>query len=366
MKSLISNISLQWDLWADAFRAYFPTYKEDRAACESLLKGNTPDQVPNDVPSLLVACQNSRASSDTAACLKMADATELAKHDTYQKLFPFDLIKEEELQKMVVFNELSIHPDYHKGPAVLVLMSHCFVEVLRAGGNAVLMSCDPEHFSLYKRLGMRPVGPLQQLENGSYRIPMIGLPDQEYLSVIHSPVLPMLRSIDFSRYQNLCNWYYQLVRENSELRVSSAFYSDDEEDFEGHHTITEGLSESGQAAFLKQAMIVNCKEEEVLITENDGGKAFGFIRKGLVKVVIGGKTVVLLGEGDIFGEIAFILHTKRTAQVVAASSDTEVVLFNEKAINSLEREADKTIIWQNLAKVLAQRVVLTNQLLSEG
>ena len=54
-----------------------------------------------------------------------------------------------------------------------------------------------------------------------------------------------------------------------------------------------------------------------------------------------------------------------TAQVVAASPNTEVVLFNEEALNSLDLESDKAVIWRNLAKVLAQRVVMTNQLLSE-
>ena len=364
MKSLISRISLQWDLWAGQFRAYFPTYKEDVEASRQLMSEDSPDQLPASIPSILVGCLDSR-SGLFGATMALVDFSQAIQDEDFAKLFPLDILSTISTDTLAAFSNLSIHPDYDKSPAVLVLMSHCFVEVLRAGGSGVLMSCDPEHFSLYKRLGMRPVGPLTQLADRKYRIPMIGIPDKDYLSVIHSPVLPMLRSIDFDKYQDLCNWYYQLVRENSELRVSSAFYPDSEEDFEGHHMITEGLSKKGQKAFLKQAMILNCQEGETLITENDGGKAFGYIRSGLVKVVIGNQTVVLLGEGDIFGEIAFILHTKRTAQVVAASPNTEVVLFNEEALNSLDLESDKAVIWRNLAKVLAQRVVMTNQLLSE-
>jgi len=364
MNSLIENISLQWDLWSGQFRAYFPSYEDDLKACRELFTDDAPDQLPKNQKALLVACQDSRAGQ-MAACMRLADAHPLKEHEKWKNLLQLELIEEKELQRMAVFSELAIHPEHDKSAAVLLLLSHCFVEVLRAGGSAILMSCDPEHFSLYKRLGMRPVGPLQQLEEGQYRIPMIGLPDQDYLSIIHSPVLPMLRGINFENYKELCNWYYHLVRENSGLRVSSAFYPDEDEDFEGHHSITEGLSEAGQAAFLKQAMIINAREDEVLISENDGGKAFGYIRHGLVKVVIGGEAVVLLGEGDIFGEIAFILNTKRTAQVVSASARTEVVLFNDRAINSLEKESDRTVIWRNLARVLAQRVVLTNQLLSE-
>ena len=110
-------------------------------------------------------------------------------------------------------------------------------------------------------------------------------------------------------------------------------------------------------------MVIKCREGEVLITENDGGKSFGFIQKGIVKVLIGSKTIVMLGEGDIFGEIAYILNTKRTAQVIAASPDTEIVLFSDSAINSLENNEDRAVVWRNLARVLAQRVVLTNKLL---
>jgi hypothetical protein len=358
-ESVIKNIGRQWDLWAGPFRAYFPTDKQDVDTCHDMMGHPALGE-----DALLVCCLDSKTST-IAACLYLTDTNHIDQYGDADFSEAVQVIPPASLKQMATFAYLTIHPAHDKSPAVLVLMTHCFVEVLRAGGQAVLMSCDPEHFSLYKRLGMRPIGPLKQLSNGAYRIPMIGLPDGDYLSVIHSPTLPMLRGIDFERYEELCNWYHHLVRDNSELRVSSAFYPSDEEDFKGHHLITEGLSAHGQSAFLKQAMIINCKEGEVLITENDGGKAFGYIRSGLVKVVIGNKTVVLLGEGDIFGEIAFILHTKRTAQVVAASANTEVVLFNERAINSLQDEKDKTTIWQNLAKVLAQRVVFTNQLLSQ-
>lgn len=360
MNRLIKNIPLQWDLWAGEYRAYFPTYEDDLAACRALM----PALAHLDMPSLPAACVDSRKGK-TAAGIQLMDGTTAQQQSYFKDLIPFDLFDEEQLSKLVVFLGFSIAEGYDKSPAPLVLLSHCFVEVLRAGAHGVLMSCDPEHFSIYKRLGLRPVGQVQERPNGSYRIPMIGLPDHDYLSIIHSPVLPMLLSIDFGTYTGLCNWYYQLVREDSSLRVSSAFYAEDERDFEGHNSITDGLSDEGKQAFLKRAMVINSKEGEVLITEHDGGKAFGYIRRGLVKVVIGGKTVVLLGQGDIFGEIAFILGTKRTAQVISASRNTEVVLFNEEAINSLANDKDKTIIWQNLAKVLAQRIVLTNQLLSD-
>jgi CRP-like cAMP-binding protein len=178
-------------------------------------------------------------------------------------------------------------------------------------------------------------------------------------------VLPLVRGIQLDHYQPLLQWNHQMVRENEEMPISSAFYTQEEE-FGGHDNITRGLSEDGKNSFLSNAMKVICKKDEVLITENDADKSFGYVSKGVVKVMIGNRTIVLLGEGDIFGEIAFILGSKRTAQVVAASDDTEVVLFSESAISRLNNEADKTMIWRNLAKILAQRVILTNRLLDSS
>ncbi|MCB0597090.1 MAG: cyclic nucleotide-binding domain-containing protein [Lewinellaceae bacterium] len=367
--SLIDTLSVQWDLWIEQYRAFFPTNKEDVRDCLQLAKeAGTVDGLwgegsAGQLKTLLAACQDTR-SGKLIASLHLADATQVNAIKEKAEQYQLGLFDEERLAGLAIFSQLSIHPAHQKSQAAMVLLSHCFIEVLKAGGQAALMSCDPGHYSIFKRLGMRPIGPLSKTPEGLFRIPMAFLPDHDYFSIIHSPILPLMRGVDFEVYQPLCQWYYQLVRENSALQAGSAYYPN-EEDFESHHTITEGLTEKGREAFLKNAVVIHCREGEVLITENDGGKAFGFVRKGLVKVVIGGKTVVLLGEGDIFGEIAFILHTKRTAQVVAASPDTEVVLFSESAINTLKEDADRAIIWRNLARVLAQRVVLTNKLLTQ-
>jgi hypothetical protein len=374
-KSLINTLSLQWDLWIGQYRAFFPTNEEDLDACACVMKemegvksvkGKEVTAVSSDesnkrekVSMQLAACQDTY-SGEIIACLQLVDA--FPAKDLEQQ-YHLDFFGGERLSHLAIISQLKIQPAYQKTAAAPVLMSHCFVEILKAGGQALLMSCAPENFSQYKRLGMRPIGPLRKTAQGGFQLPMVLLPDRDYLSVIHSPVLPLIRGIDFSRYQPLCQWYYELVRENSELQIGSALYSTDDNDFEGHLTITEGLSEKGREAFLKNALVKKCKEGEVLMTEDEGGETFGFVYKGMLKVMIGDKTVVLLGEGDIFGEIAYILHTTRSAKVVAASPETEVVLFSETAVNRLKNESDRTIIWRNLARVLAQKVMMTNKLL---
>lgn len=358
--SLIKALSLQWDLRLGPFRAFFVTSERDIQKCMSFAgPGWSKDNLEEKQ---YAACEDTR-TGEMVACLYLEDALELLEIPTKNKTFSLHLFEEEDLERIAILSQLSIHSTTQQSAIAQVLIGHCFIETLKAGGQAVLIPCDVGYFSMYKRFGMRPIGALRKSSESVPFIPMIFLPDQEYLSLIHSPVFDLFRRGNFPAFHSFCQWYYKLVRENSELQIGAAFYPENVEDFEGHQIITEGLSSEGRDIFLSKAMVVKCREGEVLITENDVGKSFGFIQKGIVKVLIGGKTIVMLGEGDIFGEIAFILNSKRSAEVISGSPDTEVVLFNISAINALETDADRLVIWQNLARVLAQRVVLTNRLL---
>ena len=64
------------------------------------------------------------------------------------------------------------------------------------------------------------------------------------------------------------------------------------------------------------------KEGQTVVTEGHEGAGFHMILSGEAKVVRGGRTVVTLGPGEYFGEMALLDGGRRTATVVA---DTELV-----------------------------------------
>ncbi len=376
MPSLTDRISVQWDLWIEQFRAFFPSDEVDIQAGKKLLRdhsrGGAPDhpfgsQGSGLLPVRWAACQDTRSGS-IIACLQLSDLLGGDAEDLQRAkdLYPLETMPVPLQELLVKTRYFTLLPDYQRSAATTVLLCHCVVEVLKAGGKGLLLPCALEHYSACKRVGMRPVGTLQETASGQLVIPMICVPDEEYLSIIHSPLLPYLRELKFDRYQDIVQWYYRLVRENKALQTGSAFYPEDKNGTGNYPPLIDGLSETGRETFLRGAMVMKCRPGEVLIDEHEGGRTFGFVRKGLVEVVIGGKTVVTLGEGDIFGEIAFILQSKRTAEVVAVSPGTEVVLFNETSVQRLHTEADRRVIWQNLARLLAQRLVMTNNLLNNA
>jgi CRP-like cAMP-binding protein len=68
--------------------------------------------------------------------------------------------------------------------------------------------------------------------------------------------------------------------------------------------------------------IVNHDEGHTIIAEGDSGAGFQLILEGEARVVRSGRTVVRLGPGEFFGEMALIDEGPRTADVIAATPMT--------------------------------------------
>jgi CRP-like cAMP-binding protein len=107
---------------------------------------------------------------------------------------------------------------------------------------------------------------------------------------------------------------------------------------------------------LQNAMEIQCRPGDVVLSLGDGGRSMGFVMAGAVQAQIGGRVVSVLGEGEMFGEIAVVLNTTRTATLVAAGNETRVLMLSQTCLDRLDDPADRVQVWRNLAQVLARRV----------
>ncbi len=128
---------------------------------------------------------------------------------------------------------------------------------------------------------------------------------------------------------------------------------------EVHAWLTDGLSDKGRAELLRNALEVNCTDGDVVIAAGDGGRFLGFVLDGVVEVKAEERVVRMLGEGELFGEIALVLDRPRTVDIVAAGDDTRVLLLSQTALTRLSSGADQAQVWRNIAKVLARRLPYT-------
>jgi serine/threonine-protein kinase len=79
---------------------------------------------------------------------------------------------------------------------------------------------------------------------------------------------------------------------------------------------------------LNVSTMVSFKKGDVIIQEGDIDNTFYIIALGQVDVKKAGKTLQTFGKGDCFGEIGFLMNTKRTATIIA---NTPVVVLKVNA-----------------------------------
>jgi CRP/FNR family cyclic AMP-dependent transcriptional regulator len=107
----------------------------------------------------------------------------------------------------------------------------------------------------------------------------------------------------------------------------------------------------------------NFKAGEIIFKEGDAGVEFFVVKSGSVAVRRGNRTLDVLGEGEIFGEMALIDSEPRSA-TVAAESDCVVVPVGEKQFLFMTSEAPYFAL--SVMRVLVQRLRTSNKVLPEG
>ena len=311
--------------------------------------------VDADVDSELYALKDTR-NDRVIGCIRMTKVDQIASIPSSREEYHLDEFPAELLARTLVLTRLAILREYRKSAASLVLFRRLYADVLPGDTLATLLSCEPGLYAGYLRLGFRPLGGVHQGAHGGFRIPMVILHhDAEHFRKVRSPLASQLAAFDGPLPQDALIWYRTLEAREGPIDPGVAFYSDDDAP-DVHAPLTRGLTAAGRAQILRNAMEITCHPGDVVLSQGDGGHSMGFVRHGAVQTEIGGRVVSVLGEGELFGEIAVVLDTPRTATVVAVGEDTQVLMLSQTCLDRLDNPKDVAQVWRNLAQVLATRV----------
>jgi len=102
---------------------------------------------------------------------------------------------------------------------------------------------------------------------------------------------------------------------------------------------------------------------EIIFREREAGAEFFVVKSGSVAIRHGNKTLQVLGEGEIFGEMALIDSEPRSA-TVTAETDVVIVPVSEKQFLFMTSEAPYFAL--NVMRVLAKRLRASNNALPGG
>lgn len=102
---------------------------------------------------------------------------------------------------------------------------------------------------------------------------------------------------------------------------------------------------------------------EVIFAAGDMGYEFFVIRRGKIAIRLGNRTLNVLSDGEVFGEMALIDSAPRSASAIA-ETDAEIIPVSEKQFLFMISEAPYFAL--SIMRVLVERLRQANQALPEG
>ncbi|WP_147381417.1 Crp/Fnr family transcriptional regulator [Nocardioides immobilis] len=335
-----------------------------RVKGRSVLESAAFVDVDVDVDDVLVAVRDT-ADDRIVGCVRSTPAPQIATLRSSRDEYQIDKLAPELLDRTQILTRFAVLRSHRSTPASYVIMRELYRYSLARELLISLQSCEPGLYANYLRLGFRPLGSVHQSSLGGFRIPMVHVHhDREHMERVGTPLLRELPR-DAPMPTEGLRWYRELEAREGRIDPGVAFYERDEGeagdqgDPDIHAWLTEGLTPKGRAELLRNALEVDCSDGDVVIAAGDGGRFLGFVLDGVVEVKAGERVVRMLGEGELFGEIAVVLDRPRTVDIVAAGDDTRVLLLSQTALTRLSNGTDQAQVWRNIARVLARRLPYT-------
>ena len=121
----------------------------------------------------------------------------------------------------------------------------------------------------------------------------------------------------------------------------------------------DGFSNEEVASFLERGHVLECSGGQHIIVKGQDTRPAFVVLEGAAEVHTDGAVVARFEAGDLFGEFALLLHTRRTADVYAAGDKVRLLVLDERTLQRLLAShaelAAKFLL--NLSKSLALRLV---------
>ncbi|VAW38148.1 hypothetical protein MNBD_CHLOROFLEXI01-319 [hydrothermal vent metagenome] len=225
--------------------------------------------------------------------------------------------------------------------------------------------CRPHLLNLYTRLGYRTYTKTFNNVTVGLLIPLVlVIEDIEYFQRLNSPLLRFATG-DFNPPvpREILSLIPQAPTIQSVASEAAAQWARSygllSDSHERTSTIFDGLNEDEVTKLMKRSFVIKCELNDLVIRKNTVDRTMFIILSGLVEVREGAQVVTVLSQGDVVGELAFLLHADHLSDVYAASEDVQLLSLNEKSVLGLmENEpAIASRLFYNLSKVVGAKMV---------
>lgn len=265
-----------------------------------------------------------------------------------------------------------------RGSLILPSMARRTYEFLAAEQEVDLSFCycRPGLVDYYRRLGARPYGAELVDEPEGMEVPLVSvLSDLAYYRQVKSPMAHWVKKcfgrgrrapVDTSDFAHLfADREQKVITDRRAIWDEFSVALQSAPDSGG---FLDGLPESALRALMGNGFIMDVPEGRLITREGHIERELYVILEGSVEVFRETGVIARLGQGEVFGEMAFFRDEGKRWASVRALSQSRLVTLRRKWMDELAKshpDAARAILF-NLARVLAERAAVTTTPASNG
>lgn len=235
---------------------------------------------------------------------------------------------------------------------------------LSRGQELAFCDCQPHLLNLYMSLGFRPyLSPYDHPEFGVMVPLVLVLRDREHLEWVGSPLTALL-PMDVAPSEVPERVAPLLAKARG---VMSQELTDPDSYWREVHglmgtarpPVFSGLSEQELQSVLASSHVIQCAPGDYLIRKGQVARTVFVVLSGALEVRDGERAVATASEGEVLGEVAFLLSTARISDVCATGQGARVLCLSEKSLRALIDSSSRAaaLLLLNLSRALAHKLV---------
>ncbi len=269
--------------------------------------------------------------------------------------------------QVVVFDRFVIKAEYRGTHVAFQLLTAITMFSLEKNVQLAFCDCQPHLLNLYLSLGFQTYTTTFNYPGVGIVVPLVLVcEDLEHLRQVGSPLLAFEQGHSFD---SAVPTRVRPIIAQSKVSIRSATEESTAQWVEAYGllsktgtdrvTMFDGLSKEDVTKLLTRSHIIDCKIGDKIIFAGKSDRTIFVILEGTVEIRAGNQITTIRSKGDVVGELGFLLHSSRVADVVAATDDVRVLSLREKTLRQLQ-ESEPAIAAQlmhNLARIVALKMV---------
>jgi CRP-like cAMP-binding protein len=318
---------------------------------------------PEDAHSILYGARESGRVVGTSRLTLGAEGFSPRQIDQYS-LAPF--LSEVPARVMAIGERLMLAPERRGGAVTAELRALAREDIEASGVALVFGACEPHLLSMNLSAGGRTYAERNiNSEESGYLIPLVFLAaDADSLAAAIGtldegghPCLPRCIEAALAR-GNAVHSASVMAPGKYWAHVQDALERLEEEEL---HAFV-GLDAAERRECVARSNIIECAPGDRVLKEGGSSQNLFLVLEGTLEVRHGGGLMNVLGPGDVFGEMAFLLQLPRQSDVYAATPDVRILSLSDGTLRKLmaEEPALAAKLLFNISRMLCGRLIKAN------